>query len=284
MKNKEIKLLRGIGRIQYDSLNIINLQNYVIKELKIKLANIMYMYKMGTIAKRYWTKKKLTLHFSNKRNYVSSYLKDENDYHKNILVTAGESDSKIKQNILKDGISFTIKNINNDKGIIIENNVLNYLEHEKVIKGMEIFNKFDVVKTTEKSLWIVRQNFTTDIKKNSISLVDRNKIIEGQLIKGIGLHTNEFKFFQINSDKSFFLVYSYILLNFDDDLKQRKLIEGNTTIKKLDKIYLDLIKKNLEQIGINKIVIVNKIQTKKELLEYLSENWIKIKKEKNDNI
>lgn len=286
--------------------NLLNNIKKLFEKINLDLNNIMYMYKIGTISKRYWIKKKLLLKYSNKKKY-SVYFEDlsKNDFitdiHKKQLILPIEAQYEkyeylylkepflhlqIKNLIIINEEKKMYKQINNyledyKKRIELMKNIekldLNYMN--KILKLYDDYNSINNNKKTDKFLGIFKGNFTTDIKKNSIILVDSKKIQEKPLNKGLGFHNKNYFLGKIESDKDFVQIFSYIMVNFDDDLKQKILIEKNSKIGDLDELYNSQARKILKQIGLKKIVIDNKIKTKNQLLEYLIVNWTKIKDE-----
>jgi len=281
--------------------NILNL----FEKVNLKLDNIMYMYKMGTISKRYWTKKKLLLKY-NKNKYYSCYFEDKSlldntptGYHKKQLVLPIKAEYEVCNYLyLKEPFIHL-----QEKNIVIINEIKkmseqinNYLENYnkrleliKIIEKLELndvkpilkwiadYNNINNYKKTNKFLGIFKGNFTTDINKNSIVLVEQKKIQEKPLNKGLAFHNKNYFLGKIESDKDFMQIFTYIIINFDDDLKQKILIERNSKIEALDELYNSQARKILNQIGIKEIIINNKIKTKKQLLQYLYDNWLEIR-------
>ena len=268
------------------------------KLLDLIWTGIVYMYKVGDVAKRYWTKKKLFLKYNFKRDYSSNVLVEGNDVNKNhrqeILIPMKLEEENNLNNLfshikiidskvvevkevkdIKIQIDKAIKEINIEKEVI---EVFPRYKVNNILKMYEEYNENKInIELKKKGIGIILLNYTTS-NKNSIPIVLPNKIKEGKLNKGLYLHINNVLFTRIRTDKEFIQVFTYIIRNIKDDLSQRIIIERNTYIKDIDNFYNKNAEKILMQIGIKRIIIENNIKTKAELLEYLYDNWEQIRK------
>ena len=266
--------------------------------------SIIFMKPTMNLTKRYYTKKKLKKLFMKKHYSVESENNNEyginsqlfNGHHKQLLIPIKSENCLEYLNkstfvqIHLENNKIIVNEANNfitklDISLQNQNSKFKIMEKVKMLKLnntnklFDYYNNYGIInfKKKNKIIGIVNMNYTTNIKKNSLILVNSNKIKEQPLNKGIGLHTKMLLFGKINSDKDFVQVFTYIMINFNDDLKQKILIEQNTEIEDLEKLYNAQAQKILNQIGIKEIIINNKIKTKNQLLQYLYDNWLEIR-------